>query len=404
MPETNEERIMKIVISEPNPGAADTLRHTIMRLVAGGVKLEIVGWARDGLEVAQMAAHLQPDFMFITAEMPGIDGFEGCKLAAAANPDTICVMIVDDPGTKAMAKAMRCGARAVVSPSQPEADLRKLFDELVTLREAKNQPEYAIATDPEKLPVSIAITAPKGGLGKTEVAVNLAVVLAKRYPDQVVLVDFYGQYGNVASSLDLQSTPTIADLLMYQQLDVDLVQGHLIKHKSGLKILPGVQQGTQETLDDIGIPQLAAMLGMLRRRNRFTIFDLPPFLWPASQYIMSRCQQIFVLSQLDDFPAMRATASFVKAITHSNVPEECIHLVLNRVGKTTGFITRENVEKATGIKVWAEIPDAPQIVNTARNVGEPFVISHEREKIASVFNDMARRLMDEVAASQTVAK
>jgi cellulose biosynthesis protein BcsQ len=47
------------------------------------------------------------------------------------------------------------------------------------------------------MPVTIAVTGAKGGIGKSTTTVNLAVSFARKYPGQVVLIDFYGQYGNV---------------------------------------------------------------------------------------------------------------------------------------------------------------------------------------------------------------
>ena len=396
MPEDRAAVPIKVVITEANPGSADDLRQILMRLGAGGRKLDIAGYARDGLEVAQMAAHMKPDLMFIDTEMPGIDGFEACKLAVSANPDTICVMLADAVTPELTTAAMRAGARAVIAPQQSEADLHKLVDELVELREAKDKPEFAIATDPEKMPVSIAVTAAKGGVGKTTVATNLATVLAKSFPDQVVLVDFFGQFGNVALSLDLHPTAGIGDLLTYQDLDVELVNGHLLKHQSGLRVLAGVSRGNQEELAKVGIPQLASLLGMLRRCSRFTVFDIQPLRWPASPYVLSRCQYTILLSTLDDIAAMRDTAALIEMIINTNVPRERIKLVANRVFKVSEFSIHD-LEEATGMKIWAQIPNEYAIVSTARNEGVPFVISRPREEISRVVHDIADRILQESA-------
>lgn len=387
---------IKVVITEANPGSADQLRQTLMSLVASGRKLSIVGYARDGLEVAQMAAHTKPDLMFVDIEMPGIDGFEACKLAVAANPETICVMVADGPSAEIHTAAMRAGARAVLDLQQSESVLRVLLDELVELREAKHKPEYALATDPEKMPVSIAVTAAKGGAGKTTVAANLSVLLARRFPDQVVLVDFFGQFGNVALSLDLQPNVGISDLLGYQELDVELVESHLLRHESGLKILAGVSRGSQEHLAGVTVPQLATLLGMLRRRSRFTVFDIQPLLWPASPYVLSRCQHVLVITNLDDIAAMRDTSALLAMILQGNVPADRIKLVANRVSRDSEFSVRD-LEESTGVKVWAQIPDDYGIAGTARNEGIPFVISRPREPISRALHEMADRLVQEVS-------
>jgi pilus assembly protein CpaE len=393
------EKPIRIVISEANPGSADQLRQMLMRLVVGGGKVSIAGYARDGLEVAQMAVHMQPDLMFIDTEMPGIDGFEACKLAIAANPDTICALVADNVTPELVQASMRAGARALLDLAKPESYLRELVEELVELRQTKEKPEFALATDPEKMPVSIAVTAAKGGIGKTTVATNLAVLLAKRFPDQVVLVDFFGQFGNVALSLDLRPSFSIQDLLGYEELDVELVEGHLAHHDTGLKVLPGVSRGDQEALADVDIPQLASLLGMLRRKNRFNVFDLPALLFPASPYVLSRCQHIIVLTTLDDIVTIPDTAALTELIFKSNVPVERIKLVANRVHKANDF-TIQNVEEATGMKVWAQLPNEYTVVSKARNEGIPFVVSRPRDAISQALAELAKRIVAESTPQQ----
>lgn len=399
MVDTSSDKPIRVVISEANPGSADRLRQMLMRQVAGGRKVTIAGYARDGLEVAQMAVHMRPDLIFIDTEMPGIDGFEACKLAVSANPDTICVMVAEIAKPELVQASMRAGARGLLDLTQPESDLRELMDEFVELRATKEKPEFALATDPEKMPVSIAVTAAKGGIGKTTVATNLAVLLAKRFPEQVVLVDFFGQFGNVTLSLDLRPTFGIEDLLGYEELDVELVDGHLVQHDSGLKVLGGVTRGNQEELADVGIPQLASMLGMLRRRNRFNVFDLPPLLWPASPYVMSRCQHIIVLTTLDDIVTIRDTAALVELIVKGNVPSDRIKLIVNRMHKVSNFSIKD-VEEATGMKVWAQLPNEHDIVGRARNEGIPFVISRPREAISEALADVVKRIVAESTPEQ----
>ena len=381
-----------VVLSEANPGSASELRAMLARLISGGQQLTIAGYARDGLEVAQMAAHTRPDIIFVDVDMPGIDGFEACKLAVAANPDTLCVMVIRQADAKSISAAMRAGARAVFDPHQSENELRELIDQLIELRKARQKPEFAIATDPEKLPVSIAVTGAKDGIGKTMLATNLGAVLAKRYPRNVAVVDFFGQFGNVALSLDLSYHASIQDLLGYQELDVELVESHLVAHECGLRVLPGISRGDQEEMSQVEIPQLATLLGMLRRRNRFTLFDLPPLLWPASPYVLSRCQQIIVLVTLDDIALMRDTASLIEIIIKGNVPSERIKLVVNRASKSTEFGTSD-IEETTGLKVWAEIPDQFAVVSTARNEGVPFVLGRPRESVSVAIDEIARKII-----------
>jgi len=392
MKDSEDSNIVNIVISEANPGGSDELRSKLLREVRGTHEVNIVGYARDGLEVVQMASQFKPDLIFVNAEMPGIDGFEACNMAVAASPETVCVMLVSGATPEHTTAAMRAGARAIIDLNQPDLDISRLVEELTALKEAKDSSEYAMATDPDKIPLSIAVTGAKGGSGKTTVATNLASVFVRRFHGEVVLVDFFGQFGNVALSLDLHPTADIGDLMSYQELDVDLVDGHLATHESGLKVLAGTPGGNQEALSQVDIPQIASLVGMLRRKYRFVIFDISPLLWPASPYVFSRCQQIIVVSALDDIATIRDTASLITAIANANIPKERIRLVVNNVTKSNEF-TIEDLQEATGLQVCAKIPYEFSVVTTARNVGVPFVNSRPQIPISRVFEDMVDRLL-----------
>jgi pilus assembly protein CpaE len=85
----------------------------------------------------------------------------------------------------------------------------------------------------------IAVFSPKGGVGTTTVAVNLALVLAARQPDQVALLDLAGGIGQVWTHLDLTPRVTLGDLLRdgHAQDDGAAFGAYLTRHASGLRVL-----------------------------------------------------------------------------------------------------------------------------------------------------------------------
>lgn len=388
--------MIKVVISEVNPGTAEGLRTELINQVSGTEQVEVVGYARDGLEVAQLAAQLKPDLLFIDEGMPGVDGYEACRLATAAAPDSVCIILCDGDLSAATEKGMRAGARAVVKRELPGAALGQLVTQLAQLRKVKQSDQYAIVTDPARLPVTVAITSAKGGVGKTTIAANLAVLFARRFPDQVVLVDFYGQFGDVALALDLRAESNIGDLVNYGSLDPDLVETHLVKHETGLKVLPGVGRGQPQLLTSIDVPHLAELCGLLRLKYRFVFFDMPPVLWTASTYIMSRCNEIVIVSNTIDLATLRDTTALLEAILANHVPKERIHLLANRVSRQNQFTVRD-LEEATGFSVVSQLPDDPQTAMGSYNEGKPFVLTSQNAPVTQALQKLMDRLLEGVA-------
>ena len=382
--------MIKVVISEVNPGATEGLRA---KLIEQG-EIEVLGFARDGLEVAQMARQLQPDVLLIHSELPGLTGYEACQYAGYAAPNVPAILLTEEGSATALQRALRAGARATVSPEAPAETLQSLVTEIAALRECTSTPEYQLVTDPARVPISVAVTSAKGGIGRTTIATNLALCLARKHPDDTVLVDFFGQFGDVALLLDLAPAGTIADLAQFPELDPDLVEEHLTRHASGLRVLAsaGADIADSRNTAAMSVQYLATLFGILRRKYRFVVFDIPPLLYPASPYVLLRCLHVLVISNLRDLATLRDTATFCRLLESSRTPRDRIKLVTNRSSRRDNFST-EDLEQASGQKVVHEIPNDPETVVASLNEGVPFVIGQPNSAISRSIAELADRII-----------
>lgn len=127
--------------------------------------------------------------------------------------------------------------------------------------------------------IILSIFSMRGGVGRTTLAVNLAMALRRLTREEVSLVDFSPSGGQAAMHLRVQPKVSWDDLAAADQLDHTLLKDHLLLHQSGLKLLAAPQ-----------LPQLAnkpssefvtSVLKLFRERVAFTILDLPPMINPA---------------------------------------------------------------------------------------------------------------------------
>ncbi len=399
-------RNIRIVLTAPHPGASDELQERIAEAMdASGVgEVDVVAVAHDGLEAAQMAAQLAPDIILLQEEMPGMSGYEAAGLVSLAAPDVASVLLVDaerGESTEVVARALRAGARAVISPSTPADQLLDLLGELSAITEARKRPEYELVTDPSKMPVTIAVTGAKGGTGKSILSVNLAVTFARKYAGQVVLVDFYGQFGNVALMLDLSPNYHIGELAAFVgELDSTILETHLATHAdSGLRVLAGhpgsAGVGGRLTAEqEIGF--LADLVGLLRRQYRFVFFDIPPLIGEASDYIFSRAQYIVLISALVDISAVRDTSQLYRQLVDHRIAPERIKLVVNRYSRSNE-LTLQDIEQATGTKVVHQIPEDPAAAIGSINEGSPAVVSRSGTPLARGVRELAELLEQSMA-------
>ena len=120
-----------------------TMRRALTTLLSQDPRLEVVGTARDGEEVLQMARHLKPDVISMDVQMPRLDGLEATRRIMADCPCRIVVVssFTEDAEMNLSFNAMQAGALELFGKPQSgaPADLsawgRKLSDLLARVSE-----------------------------------------------------------------------------------------------------------------------------------------------------------------------------------------------------------------------------------------------------------------------------
>jgi pilus assembly protein CpaE len=384
--------MIRLLLTETAPGAAEGIRA----MLATQEQIEVVGYPRDGLEAAQMAVRLRPDVLLVHERLPEMGGLLACELVSQAAPDVACALLCDLDDAATLRRAMRGGARAVVSTMTAAEALANTVRDLAQARNARSLPEYALATDPAAMPQTIALLSARDGAGKSTLAANLAALLVQEAPGQVALVDLCGQFGAAALLLNMQPTNTIMGLASFQaDLDLDLVETFMESHPLGLKVLAGGARPDPAWTDALSVNFVAALIGLLRRRFRFVVLDIPPLVWPGSLYAISRSQAALLLTGLTDVTGLRETAAFSDAICPDYIPRERLRLVVNRPQQQEWF-GETDVRTATGHEVWHSLPhDAANVFQSA-NEGTPIVAARPAAPFSKSCQGLARKLVEEL--------
>lgn len=378
---------VRVVVTETDTATGEWLRETL----SAHPLVEIVGYARDGLEAAQMATQLEPTICVVQSELPAMNGYQTCELISLTAPHVSTVVLEENSAPIDPQKAMRVGARACVKAGTDGLALLETISDIAVLQERRHSREFALVTDPTKMPVAIAVSAAKGGVGKTTIATNLAVALAERHPNETVLVDFYSQYGDAALLLNLAPRRNIVDLAAQaDDLDEELIETHLMSAESGLRLLAGCAD-PDTGYEVLTVEFIAMLLSLLRKRYRFIIFDLPPLLNPSNLYIISRCQHYLAVVNFFELTTLRDTLTMLRNIVGRYIDKERIKLIGNRVCPKNEYMV-EDFEEAAGQSIYHQIPDAHETVLASVNSGEPFVISAPRTPISASLRALADRI------------
>lgn len=234
----------------------------------------------------------------------------------------------------------------------------------------------------------VTIFGPKGGLGKTTIAVNLAAELA-RQNKKVVLVDLDLQFGDVHIFLDIDPTDTIAELVQeFFSSNIDSVRSFMNIHSSGIHVLCSPK--SPEYAETISAEKIQSLLSLLRSYYDFVIIDTPPFFTDVIITALESSSNILFVTGLDISILKNSKVSL--ALLESLQMTDKMRLVVNRAVDMSS-ITVDDVQKILGYPIWAKIPSDYKVAVTALNRGIPFVASNPASKLSQSIGDMASMLL-----------
>jgi pilus assembly protein CpaE len=359
-------------------------RENIKALLRTDPTIEIVGEARDGEEAIQLARALSPDVLIVDANITGIDVIE---LTERLSPSVGIIVISLHDDKLLMRQLMRSGASDfLLKPVSRD----ELLDSVRAAALRVQRYRTAISGGETHLGQIVAVYSPKGGCGKTVIACNLAVALAKYHIGPVCLVDLNLQYGNADMVLNLTPQYTIASLAQRQsELELEVLERHLTPHEeSGLKVL--VAPSTPQYAETVTVYLVEQALSLLRKGFDYIIVDLPTVLEDYSMVALDSAEYILLITE-PDVLAIHNTKVALEILRQLYSPER-IKVILNR-SNSSMQITPERVEEVLGCSLLARIPSDGRTVVSSVNNGIPFVLSHPQTEISRSIIQLAYTIM-----------
>ena len=235
----------------------------------------------------------------------------------------------------------------------------------------------------------VTVFSPKGGVGKTTLAVNLAVALTQGGARTVCLVDLDLAFGDVAITLQLFPARTIADAVHLESgLDFAILEPLLTEYRGGLSALVAPVQ--PDAKDAIPASLVGRVLSMLKSHFDHVVVDTAP---AFDEYVLQAVDETddMLLVTTLDVPTLKNVKVAVETLDLLNFPKAKRHLVLNRADDKVG-LTADKVESTLAMRVAAAIPTSTQVAH-ATNSGEPIVLAHPKHAVSQAVGKLALRLI-----------
>ncbi len=395
---------IRILIVDDNPET----RENIRKLLQFESDVEVVGAARSGVEGLELAGETQPDVILMDINMPDMDGIQATEAIRKKIPFTQIVILSVQNDPKYMQRAMMAGARAFLSKPPTVDELISTIHQvgkmaaeekakiaLVQKLQSGSGGKFGAALTHGKV---ITVYGPKGGVGTTTIATNLAVAL-QGPESKVVIVDGNLQYGDVAVFHNEQPRNTILDLTpRASELDTDIIDEVLILHeKSGVHILAAPPR--PEMAEQVNPEQFIHVIKFLKTIYNYIVIDTETHL---TETVISAldASDVIVLVVTQEIPAIKNAKSFLTLIDQFQIGRARVICIMNKNDKRISLLP-ERVGESLKQEVVAVIPLEEKIVVNSVNSGVPFMVDNKIQPIGKAISGLVETIKEKINKSES---
>ena len=236
----------------------------------------------------------------------------------------------------------------------------------------------------------VSVFAPKGGVGKTTVAVNMAVALRQQTRSEVLLFDADVGVGNVTAVLDVPYRLGLADLADSPPEDwTDAAFEQIVSTHpdSGVRVLTwGTDPAESER---VTVDLLLAALRWARDHHSYVIVDNHPGYADRTMAMLSVSNEIFLVVT-PEVGALRNSAQFLELARELGLGT-VVRVIVNRANHG---IRVQDMSTTLGLPISATVvSNGPKAVISS-NEGRPMVLKFPREKMSDDLHAVARLVSD----------
>lgn len=362
----------------------DELRSNVRRMLNNQENIKIVGEARNGRETIEKVKELQPHIVLMDINMPELDGLKATETITKDFPNVQTVIMSIQSEQEYFRRAMKAGAKDFLVKPFSTNDLVDTIQNVFN-RWIKDRPE--LLQEEQKAEI-ITFFSTKGGVGRTTLAVNLAVNLASR-GKQVLLVDASLQFGDVAITLNQPVKRSISNLVEAEEITIGEIEKNLVKHESGLDLLLAPKEPAMA--EAIKSEHLLSIIEHARHSYHYVLFDLAPSITEKELAILDKSDLVLLVATLE-ISSLKNTKLCLKTFSDINFDMGKIKLILNKEIPNVG-IGKADLEAGLSIPVYATVPMESEIAQRSLNHGEAFVAKAPNSAIAKSIIGMADRIL-----------
>ncbi|MBA2700955.1 MAG: response regulator [Chloroflexi bacterium] len=393
-------------------------RDHLTKLLGFEGDIDVVGSAASGGEGISLASSLAPDVVLMDINMPDMDGIAATEQLSRTVPGASVIMTSVQGEADYLRRSMLAGAREFLvkpfSSDELTASIRQVHGRerdkvsrmaAVSASSATGGGSSSNGTGPGTEPGQVvAVFSPKGGVGRTTVAVNIAVAAATDLGKKVVIVDGSFQFGDVGVLLNLNpKSKSIADLIPELEAaggEPESIDTFVISHSAGVRVL--LAPPSPEMAELITPAGIKRVIEALRKTNDLVVVDCSAYFNDTTLAILDSADVILTLLSLE-ITSIKNMRLFMEVAQQLGYEDGKVRLVLNRADSALG-IRVADVEHSIGRKVTDTIVSDGRSVVYALNRGVPFYLSNREAQVSQDILRLTRSVVGESASAADASR
>ncbi len=296
----------------------------------------------------------------------------------------VIILMTDSMSVELVNKTAQVGIRQVVDmliePSELTANI-------VSAASLERQRSSDLKLSNRTRSRVIGFFAGKGGTGKTTLAVNTAVALAKK-GKRVMLIDGDLQFGDVNLLLDLEPKDTIVELVQERGgIMIENIRTFSMTHSSGVNVLCAPKSA--EFAELVTARHIETIIDVLRPYYDFIIVDMAPAFNDVSIAAIENSDEIMLIYNLEILSLKNAKVCL--EILDQIQQRDKAQLIINK--NINSLIKINDFETMFEMPVFGTVTNDVKTANLCLNKGQPIVLAMPKTPIAKEMTAIAQKIL-----------
>lgn len=298
-------------------------------------------------------------------------------------PKCKVIALSDNPSVNLIVEAMRAGTKEFLPVPVIKNEFTDSINKLLSCSDE----------DVQKCKCKIiSVFSNKGGIGKTSLATNLALELAKITKENIALIDLNFQTGDITTFLDLKPSFNISYMLEnIDKINETFLLSTLEQYKrTSLYVLADPPYFKQA--DDIKPTQITKLFNTLKDTFSYIIVDAEAS-FDGKNIAALDNSDVILLVTVANLPALRNTQRCLELFDKLGYDTDKTKIVVNRY-MDNDEIKEEDVKKVLSKDVFWKIPNNYFAIMNAINKGIPVSEINGLTNVAQSYRELAKYMSD----------